>query len=82
MKYRKKLRIKIVDPDGHSKTDQMDTSASCFLLQESIAKGVDIQDVNLLILFDLPDIQNFAFLVGRTGRANKPGTVILLYHAK
>jgi ATP-dependent RNA helicase RhlE len=44
---------------------------------ELIARGIDINDVTHVINFDTPKIpENYMHRIGRTGRADKPGTAI------
>lgn len=43
------------------------------------ARGLDYEDVDLVIHFDLPfGVKNFAHRAGRAGRAGKPGAVVSL----
>jgi ATP-dependent RNA helicase DDX21 len=44
------------------------------------ARGIDIQDVDLVIQFEPPrDVDTYVHRSGRTGRAGKNGTSVLLY---
>lgn len=44
------------------------------------ARGIDIQDVDLVIQFDPPrDVDTYVHRSGRTGRAGKAGTSVLLF---
>lgn len=45
------------------------------------ARGLDIDNVNLVINFDMPEnIDSYIHRIGRTGRAGKPGTAISFYN--
>lgn len=45
------------------------------------ARGIDIQDVDLVIQFDPPrDVDTYVHRSGRTGRAGKTGTSVLLFN--
>lgn len=47
------------------------------------ARGIDIQDVDLVIQFDPPrDVDTYVHRSGRTGRAGKKGVSVLLFNSK
>ena len=47
------------------------------------ARGIDIQDVDLVIQFEPPrDVDTYVHRSGRTGRAGKNGTSVLLYSSR
>merc|ERR1719352_1705893 len=52
----------------------------CLIATDVAARGLDLPDVNLVVHYDAPqDTESFLHRSGRTGRAGKTGTCILLY---
>lgn len=46
-----------------------------------LARGIDIQDINLVINYDVPgDAEDYVHRIGRTARANTTGVAITLIH--
>lgn len=49
---------------------------------DALARGLDIQDVQLVVSYDLPKhIKGYIHRAGRTGRAGKPGTAVSILTA-
>ena len=56
-------------------------SARIMVATDVAARGLDIQDLELVINFDLPaDPETYVHRIGRTGRAGKTGTAITMTH--
>lgn len=49
---------------------------------DALARGLDIQDVQLVVSYDLPKhIKGYIHRAGRTGRAGRPGTAVSILTA-
>lgn len=46
---------------------------------DALARGIDLQNVDYVILYDAPRyVKNYIHRIGRTGRAGKKGTSLVL----
>ena len=58
-------------------------SCSVLVATDVAARGIDIEDLELVVNFDLPqDPETYVHRIGRTGRAGKKGTAITLYSGR
>ena len=56
-------------------------AAKCLISTDLLSRGIDIQQLSLVINYDLPradSIQNYVHRIGRTGRFGKTGIAISL----
>lgn len=83
VKYQKKLRIHFVNSmSANFQKHFHDLSIDCYLILSHLTIGIDIPQVNLAIAFEFPLMSSYITLAGRVGRANQPGTMIVLYNEK
>lgn len=52
-------------------------SSRVLISTDLLARGIDVQQVNLVINYDLPrDVENYLHRIGRSGRYGRKGTAI------
>ena len=57
-------------------------SSRVLITTDLLARGIDVQQVSLVINYDLPsNRENYIHRIGRTGRAGAKGTAITLFTA-
>merc|ERR1712187_984511 len=50
---------------------------SCFISTDLLARGIDVQQVSLVINYDLPhNMENYLHRIGRSGRFGRKGVAI------
>ena len=58
----------------------MNSSCSVLVATDVAARGIDIEDLALVVNYDIPpNYQTYIHRIGRTGRAGKAGVAVTLY---